>query len=192
MITRTTTVKPAVEPVTLTEAKLHARVDASEDNALVTALIVAAREYVEDYTSKSLVTQTHELKLDAWPEDVIELPRGPVQAVSSITYLKSDGTTGTVTAADYVVTTGHRGRVALADGASWPTDTLSPIGAVKVTYTAGYGAAAVDVPAKLKQAILLLVGHWYAFREAAISGANIAEVPFAVKALLDSEKAVAL
>ena len=62
------------EPVTLVEAKLHLRVDLSDDDALITAMISAAREMVERYTSRTLIYTAYRLTMDNWPYD-IELPR---------------------------------------------------------------------------------------------------------------------
>lgn len=58
---------PAVEPITLTEAKLHCKVDLTTDDDLITPLIVAAREEIERRTWRALITQTLELVLSAWP-----------------------------------------------------------------------------------------------------------------------------
>jgi len=181
---------PATEPVSLEEAKLHARIDAAEDNPLVQALISAAREYCEDYLSKTIITTTLELTLDEWPEDcIISLPRPPLQSVTSIKYTDSDGIEHTLDAVDYVVSpeTG-RGRVYLKE---IPAVTLREIGAIKVRYVAGYASAAA-VPQKIKQAMKLLISQWDKNREASITGAITTEVQFALRALLDSERLVAL
>ena len=52
---------PAVEPITATEAKLHARIDISDDNSLVGDLITTAREYCEGVNGHAFITQTWEL-----------------------------------------------------------------------------------------------------------------------------------
>ena len=181
---------PAVEPVSLDEAKQYARIDAAEDNPLVQALISAAREYCEDYLSKTIITTTLELTLDEWPDGcIISLPRPPLQSVTSIKYTDSDGTEHTLDAADYVVSaeTG-RGRAYLKE---IPAVTLREIGAIKVRYVAGYASAAA-VPQKIKQAMKLLISQWDKNREASITGAITTEVQFALRALLDSERLVAL
>lgn len=142
---------PASEPVTLTEAKDHLRVDQSDSDAQITAMIQAARERTERYLERSLVTQTLVLNLDAFPS-VIELPRGPVQSVDLIEYIDRDDNTQTMNASDYVVDKAG-GRIVPADG--WPK-TDDTVNAVTVEYTAGYGAPA-DVPEAIKHAILLQV-----------------------------------
>ncbi|MCK4385369.1 MAG: phage head-tail connector protein [candidate division Zixibacteria bacterium] len=74
---------PAVEPVTLTEAKNQLRVDGAEDNALITALITTARQLAERDTKRAFITQTWKMYLDSVPEE-IEIPKPPLQSVESI------------------------------------------------------------------------------------------------------------
>lgn len=180
------TVAPAIEPVTLAETKAHLRVDTSDDDALITALITAAREYVEGASRRALITQTWRYSLDSWPEgDEIELPKPPLQSVSSVKYYADDGTEYTLSTFAYIVDTDSEpGRIALAYGESWPSLTLYPAGAIRITYVAGYGDAASAVPQHLRQAILMLVAHWYENRETTTIGAVAREVPLAVESLI--------
>lgn len=182
---------PAVEPVTLTEAKLHLRVDHSTDDTLITSLIVAARQYVEDVTWRALVTQTLEVTLDDWPDgEMLVLPRPPLASVTSVKYVDSDGTETTWAAGNYqVVTQGTPGRLVLAYGVSWPSVTLRAANGITVRYVAGYGLAAA-VPDLLKTAIKLMVGHWYENREATVvaAGTVATELPLAVQSILNLYK----
>lgn len=176
---------PASEPVSLAEAKLHLRVDATDEDTLITALITAARQLVEEETWRALVTQTWDYVADEWPAgDSIALPRPPLQSVTSITYIDEDGVTQTMPAADYIVDT-YQHRVVLAEDAEWPSADLYPTAAVRVRYVAGYGAASA-VPGPIKAAMLLLIGHLFENREAVASGAGVAsaELPLGVRALL--------
>jgi uncharacterized phiE125 gp8 family phage protein len=178
---------PAVEPVSLTEAKLHCRVDVSDDDNLITALIQAAREVAEAISRRALITQTWKLILDEFPAtDEIVIPLPPLQSVASVTYKDQDGSSSTFSSGDYIVSTDTEpGKVVLGYGKSWPSTTLYPTGAVTVQFTAGFGDASTDVPEKYRQAMLLLIGHWYENREAiAMTGAVPKEVPFGVEALL--------
>ena len=178
---------PAVEPVSLTEAKLHLRVDVTEDDTLIATLIQAAREMVEGISRRALITQVWKLILDEFPAgDTISIPMPPLQAVASITYKDQDGSASTFSSDDYIVNSDcEPGKVALAYGSSWPSTTLYPTGAVTVQFTAGFGDASTDVPEKYRQALLLLCGHFYENREAiATTGAVPKEVPFGVEALL--------
>ncbi|HUQ68746.1 MAG TPA: head-tail connector protein [Planctomycetaceae bacterium] len=183
---------PAIEPVTLPEAKRQCRIADSivAFDVELNALIIAARRYCEIATGKAFITQTLRLTLDRFPgwrdEHTIRLPRGPLQTVSSIQYTDSAGVTQTVAAASYVVdASGEVGRVALADGYEWPTDAIEQIAAVKVNYVAGYGLTAASVPQTIRQAMLLLIGHWFANKEAV--GAASKEIEFSVSALLGCE-----
>lgn len=177
---------PSTEPVTLAEARLHLRVDETADDALITGLITAAREEIERRSWHALCTQTLELVLDAWPcNGVIRIPRPPLQSVTSVTYTDSAGAVTTWSSSDYIVA-GDKipGEIVPGYGLTWPSTTLYPREAIRVRYTAGFGAAA-DVPQSLRQAVLLLVGTWYENREGiATSGAVPHAVPFAVDALV--------
>jgi len=161
--------------------------DATE-NTLIEALITAAREYCEDYTGRALATQTLEAYLDRFPcRDFFELPRPPLQSVTSVKYKDSDGTETTMTAdTDYLVDLDSDvGRIVLPYGESWPSFTAYPVNPVKVRFVTGYYASNL-IPKSIKQAMLLLIGHWYANREAV--GNVGGQVEFAVKALLSMYK----
>ena len=114
----------------------------------------------------------------------IYLPRPPLQSVTSIVYTDSEGAHYTVDADSYIADTASElGSIVLSYGASWPSVTLRPTAGVEITYVAGYGDAA-SVPQRAKQAILLLVGHWYEQREAVLAGSISKEIEFAVHSLL--------
>lgn len=144
----------AVEPITLTEAKAHLKVDHTDDDILITSLIVAAREHAEGFQNRALVTQTWELVLDAWPRgDSIDMPLPPLQSVTSIKYKDTEGVESTWAATNYIVDIdSFKGRVALAYGISWPSESLYPVGAIRIRFVAGYGLA-VSVPEMTKAAL---------------------------------------
>lgn len=182
---------PTEEPVTLAEAKAHLRVDGADEDSLIGCLITASRQWCEGYQNRAYVTQTWDLVLDEWPSeppvDRIRIPLPPLQSVASVKYTDADGVQATMPASDYLVDVASQpGRLVLAYGKSWPTETLRPAAAIEIRFTAGYGAAAA-VPETVRQAIKLLVGHLYEHREAA-SVDEIREAPFAVKALLGLER----
>ncbi|MDA8212165.1 MAG: head-tail connector protein [Clostridia bacterium] len=180
---------PVSEPIDLTTAKSHLRVDTIDDDSLITSLIIAAREYAQGFQNRAFVTQTYELWLDAWPE-YIQIPRPPLQSITSIKYYGTDNAEYTLAPADYFVdSVSEPGRAVLAYGKSWPSTTLRPANGIVVTFVAGYGAVA-SVPQQVKQAMLLLIGHWNENREAAISGAISREIEFAVHALLTMDRVV--
>ena len=166
---------PASEPLTLAEAKLHCRVDGSDEDALITALIVAAREQAEHETGRALVTQTWELVHDAFPEAFV-LRRAPIQSVTSIKYL--DAATGaeqTLDPADYLLDKDSEpGYVVPAYGKAWLSTWPVP-NAVRVRYVCGYGIAAA-VPIAIKQWMLLAIGTMYAQRESFVAG-QICSIP---------------
>lgn len=160
------TAAPAEEPVSLAEAKAHARVYTDADDDELTAFISAARALTEKATRRQLITATWKLEAPGFPVGAwFELPRPPLIAVSSITYLDLAGDEQTLSTDVYLVQTGRLyGRVSLKPAQQWP-ETLMRDDAVRVTYTAGYGLAAA-APPLLKQGILMRVAHWYEHREA--------------------------
>jgi len=178
--------QPTNEPVSLTEAKLHLRVDITADDNEIAGLVQAATEQVELWARRALVTQTLDYTLDAWPDGrIITLPRPPLVSVTSITYKSDAGVAATFSSTYYAVDAdAEPGRVALLDSASWPSTALYPVSPIKVRYIAGYGAASA-VPERYKQAIKLLCGHWYENREEVIAtGMAPMQIPLGVRALL--------
>lgn len=155
---------PATEPVTSAEAKLYLRVDFTDDDALITTLIAAARQRAEDITGRAFITQTLAVWFDGWPSDgVLRIKRGPVTAVSSIAYYTAASVSTTIGAADYVlIAQPQPARIMPAYGKSWPTDLRSEA-AIKITYTAG--AATAD--ARYKDLILALIANMYEARDGA-------------------------
>jgi uncharacterized phiE125 gp8 family phage protein len=177
---------PLVEPVSLDEMKSHLRVDIEDHNDLISGLIAGAREYLEGATNRAFVSQTWRLSLDNFPAGEIELPKPPLLTVDSIVYLDSEGVETTIDSSDYIVDTDSEpGRIVLASGASWPTGvSLYPVNPVQIEFTAGYGDAGSDVPQYLRQAVKLLVSHWYENPEATKEGSALREIPFGVESLI--------
>lgn len=174
---------PASEPVTLQEAKDHLRVDVTEDDSLIENLLIpSARQSVETYLRRSLLEQTWELSLDCFDGD-IKLPNPPLQSVTSIKYIDVYGVEQTLAASEYTVHTQNEpGLITLAYDKSWPS-IRAVKNAVKVRYVTGY-ADADSVPAPIKSAMLLLIGHLYENREQEVIGQSVESLLFGYKQLL--------
>lgn len=178
---------PAEEPLTLAELKVHLREDGTEQDALITSLIIAAREHVEGFLGRKLVTQTWDLTVDSFTGNSIVIPYAPLQSITSVKYLDGAGVQQTLATTEYVVdTTQQPGRIFLGYDKYWPT-VQTRENAVVVRFVAGYGLA-VAVPESIKAAIKLLVGSWYENREAVNVGNIVNKVPMAVESLLWMER----
>lgn len=194
---------PSGEPLTLAEAKLHLKVDTTADDTLITALITAARQFAEQKTRRSLLTQVWRYTADAFPngfgiasptpwgrefsipDAAICLEKGPVSAINSITYLDMAGLTQTMASTDYTADlSGPLARITPVFGKIWPIP-MPQIGSVAVNFTAGYGTAS-DVPSGLKQWMLMRIGAMYENREEIVVGQRLTSVdlPF-VDSLLE-------
>lgn len=169
---------PTSEPVTLAEQKLHSRVDISNDDDYISALIVACRQFAELYQNRALLTQTWRLMLDYFPA-VIHVPNPPLRTVTSIQYLDpATGTFTTLSSSAYVVATdGAPGLIYPVFGTQFPVP-QSMLQSVKVTYTAGYDI----VPQATKAAIMMMVDHLYRNRSA-VSDVSMSEVPMGCKGI---------
>jgi uncharacterized phiE125 gp8 family phage protein len=179
---------PAKEPLTVAEAKVHLRVDenVADEDDLIASLIVAARQHVETYTHRALCTQTWDDKRDGFP-CAIWLPKPPVSAVTSISYVDTSGATQTWAPTNYVtdLPTGpwaRAARIVAAYAIPYPV-TRSVPNAVTIRFVCGYGAPA-DVPDAIKAGLKLLIGHWYANREPVNLGTMVTNIPHTVDALL--------
>jgi uncharacterized phiE125 gp8 family phage protein len=174
---------PTVEPIGLNAAKLHIKAitgETVEDNDIISPIIAAAREYCENVTGRALAVQT----IEAYPNGfakIMQLPRPPLVSVTSVMYTDADGNEIAMDASNYIVDTAH-GRIAIKEIPSFAPATLNPI---KITYVAGK----VGIPSLIRQAMLLLIGHWYSNREAVVIGAVASvEISYSVTNLLRQYK----
>lgn len=174
------TTGPTIEPVTLDEAKTHLRIENTADDALIMALIVAAREMAEQFTGRALITQTWTLYLDKFDTE-IRTPLPPLQSVAEIKYTDTDGAEQILDPATYIVDTKSKpGRIVSVDG--WPDTDTTP-NAVAVQFVAGYGSPG-QVPETIKAAIRLMVADLYESRESYIVGTTAAPLPTTSETLL--------
>ena len=170
------------EPITLAEVRQHLRlpVDVTEDDLLL-GLIRTARVYCENITRRALAEQKLEIVLDNFPSGskAIALPCPPLVSVTEIAYRDSTGAENLMQETAYVVDTDREpGRVMPVYGTFWPMFTPFPTSAVRIRFVGGYEI----LPATIRHAMLLLIGHWYENREA--TGSVKDEVAFSVNALL--------
>lgn len=177
----TLTTAATTEPVTLADVLEHLRIDSRLENSYVADLIKAARHYVEQYTYRSLITQSWTATFD----DFLALPLrfGDVSSLTSLTYVDTDGVTQTLSTSIYELAR-ENGRqiVRMQYNQVWPARRVHPDN-ITVVYVAGYGAAAA-VPQAIKQAMLMLIGHWFENRETVNIGTTTSELSFTVDALL--------
>lgn len=170
---------PGVEPVSLEEAKLHLRVDHEADDALISMQIKAARQRVESFTGRALISQTWRALLDEFPAEALELPLPPLQSVTHVKYVDAAGDLVTWSPDEYSVQAhsspwAERGRVVPRYGYSFPSPRYQDE-AVEVEFVAGYGSSAAAVPESLRAALLLRLGDLYARRESGITGTIFVE-----------------
>lgn len=180
------------QPVNVQSVKTHCRIDSDYEDAYISGLIDAATAYFQNTTNRQLLNATYKLKLGSWPKDsVIRLPYAPLSSVTSIQYYDSAGDLQTWASDNYIVDTGSEpGKVTLTPTATVPT-LESRSDALQVTYVVGYGSAATAVPELIKQALRLLVGHWYEHREAVTFGA-MADVPMGADNIINQYRVITL
>lgn len=174
--------EPAVEPVTLEQVKNHSRITHIEDDSWLLMAMVVARQYVEKTCELSLITQTRRTTFDGFRKPWLTLAYGPTLSISGVEYYDQTNTLQTLN--EYQATLeSNPCMIVPGVGKSWPSTKADRMDAVRVTYVAGYGDPE-NVPAALKQAILLLVDHWYSNRSAVEMGSP-GPIPFGVDSLIN-------
>lgn len=174
---------PTTTPVSLAEAKIHLRVEASEtaEDELISQLIAAATanlEGREGVLGRALMVQSWEWRIHRFPPagSPILVPFPPLASVIKIGYLDPDGVEQTVATSVYVVEAeSFQGQVRLAYGESWPSIRNEPY-AVRIEFTTGYSDAG-QVPDPIKAAIKLMVGDAYRNRETVAIGETANPIP---------------
>lgn len=166
---------PEIEPVTVEEVKLHAHIDHDVQDSILEYWITSGRILAEDYQHRSYIGQMWEIGFDEFPKMPVLLPRPPLIGIMSIKYFNSENEetilysiaddplttteepgTDLSTNSDFIVDVNSEpGRVGFAYNKNWPSATLRPMSAVKIRFVAGYGLEASDVPATVKDSIML-------------------------------------
>jgi uncharacterized phiE125 gp8 family phage protein len=156
------------EPVTLIEIKRHLDIVRNDQDDMLLGMIVAAREWVENYTGLILtardVAQGFDrfgcrMTLNAWPIR---------SATGIVTYLDANGAEQILPAVPIARWT-RPARLPASAGVQQVVAYGEPI---VVTVPAGYATPA-DVPYSLKAAISLIVGDLYNQREETAVGVSI-------------------
>lgn len=181
ILTRTTS--PASTIITLAEAKAHLNVDHDEDDAYITALVAAVDAHLDGphgAVGMALNQQTWTLvRSAAQGRAGVRLPVLPLIAVTGVIYLDPDQSAQTLPIDDlHWFAADTWAYVEPKHGETWPAMS-GERDALRITFTAGAGC-----PDPIKHAAKLLVGHWYANREAVNIGNITTELPMAVNALI--------
>jgi len=177
-------------PVTLAEAKLHLRVDYTDDDTLITMLIDAATSYIDGpngFLGRALIDQTWDLVLDTFPTNEIKIPIPPLIEVLSVSYDDPSGLEQAVDPAKYTVDDVNEPGWIVPDG-TWPA-TFQGINAVRIRFRAGYvdqsfSPPVGEVPGDIKAALLIYLGSLYANREDVITGQAAVALPWGADQLL--------
>jgi uncharacterized phiE125 gp8 family phage protein len=178
---------PAIEPISLAEAKAFLRVEHDDDDDVIAALIAGARIYVEAQTRRALVIQSWRLVRDTWPQSGrIEVRPAPLQSLDAVRVHDGQGDPIEVDVEGFVLDTAGSALIFAPWTMPQPARTAAGI---ELDVTVGYGDAAIDVPEPLRQAIRLLTAHWYENR--GVSGAE-AMLPATVAALIAPYRVVSL
>lgn len=182
-------VAPVVTPIDLIGAKEHLRLRTSDHDDLITGLIAAAVNYVDatGVLGRAMITQTWAQWTCARPVDVV-LQMGNVQEITAVDYYDAAGDLQAASLSDFeLVYQGERAVVRPVSGAHWPPAASRP-DAIRVSFAAGYGDAAEDVPEGLIVALKMLVGHWFENREPVVTGTIVASLPLAFTSLIEAER----
>ena len=175
-------IAPEIEPLSLEEAKTFLRVETSDDDGLIAALIAAARLHIESQTQLALITQSWRLAFDCWPRHGrIAVRPGPLKAVNAARVFDLGDNARAVDTRAFVPDFGAS--VLAFMPWSVPRTTRFAAG-IEIDVTVGFGNAATDVPEPLRHAIRQLVAHWYDNRGLIAADAESAIMPASVAALV--------
>lgn len=186
MLSLSQTTAPTIEPVSIEQAKEHIRVPFDDDNTYIGALVKAARHRVEEWSGRQLINASWTFNLNRFPgSDTILLPWSPLSSVTSVKYVDTGGNTQTVSSDVYDSDAATIiPKIFLKYNQSWPSDVRGGTNDVEIIFIAGYGAVASAVPDAAKQAILMMVSHWYEHREPVVLGTIASAIPETIEALI--------
>lgn len=180
---------PTSEPLSLAEAKGFLRIEHDDDDTVIETMIIAARTHIETLTRCAMIAQTWRFIRDSWPDEGrIALRRGPLLSIEDVRIFNSEGIASSLDSESFVIDRA-------ANVVASPVWTLPVpgrvIAGIEIDAVLGFGGAADAVPEDLRQAMRLLVAHWYEHRglEHGTSGARL---PVQVNALISPYRVLAL
>lgn len=202
--------------VTLEEIKQHLVVEHDDDDALISRYVQAAIGFAESRCERSLRLRRFKAFSGCWPIDGVLLRNGPVRRIESVSYFDTDGVLQTL-ATDTWQAVPHNSEHVLSFYSAPPAPKHGRKDAVSVTYVAGYGLlpeTAINVqgfpytlpivlgysngptqadvndrlPDTIRQAVYMLVGHWYENRESVTVGTINSPMALAAEDLLKQER----
>lgn len=182
---------PAVEPVSVAEAKTWLRIAHADEDNLLAGTIRAARERVEALTGRALIARGLRETLDDWPRartdwrsHAVRLSAPPLISVEAVRVFDAHGTPSLWSPDEYRIDTGSDpGRIVPVAPFDLPRPGRRASG-IEIDFTAGYGAAPEDVPAPLSEAVLRLAAHAYGGRHAPEAARGEGELPDGVAHLI--------
>jgi uncharacterized phiE125 gp8 family phage protein len=155
--------QPAIEPLSLAEAKAYLRVDHAADDGLIAAFVTGVRQRLEGRTGKAFLAQGWRVMLDAWPPGgEVPLSPCPVLSVSAVRVLDAAGVATALPPSAWRLEAGREPALLILAGPPPPPGRAR--NGIEIDLVAGYGAAATDCPEPLRQAMRLLLGHVWEHR----------------------------
>jgi len=147
---------PATEPLSLSDVKSFLRIDGSAEDAVLNLLIATARILAEELTGHALITQSWKIAYDTNVPECVPLVYLPVQSITAVTSINEAEESTTIAASSYTL---NAARDALI------FESIPSGRRIEILYESGYGDAASDVPADIRQAMLVHVAHLYEHRD---------------------------
>ncbi len=153
-------------------------------DGLIEAHLRAAIAAIEARTGKVLLTRNFKLTLPDWRSlSAQSLPLAPVVAVTKVSVFDILGVEMVLDGARYALQRDtHRPKL-VSVGMLFPN--VPSDGRIEILFSAGYGTAWADVPADLRQAVMLLAAQYYETRHDAGAAAQSVGLPMAVQSLIE-------
>ena len=180
---------PAAAPVLLAEVKAQLRIEHPDDDLMIDRLIKTAASYTDakGALGHAMITQKWGEWVNSVPPQYVRLAMGPLIEVTAVQYYDIDGALQTDTLSNYEITgTDFTTRIGPKSGFNWPV-TQDRADAIRIEYTAGYGATSASVPETLRHAMMLLIGHWYDNRENTMMD-ELSNIPYGFDMLVDMHR----
>jgi uncharacterized phiE125 gp8 family phage protein len=181
--------EPLVYPISLELVKHHLRILGTQDDIALSQLYIpSATKTFEAQTKRSLISRSVEQSFGEFPKDenYFLVETYPVLTPAELTVKYLNTKSEWVSFTDFTISINSFPSVIYAvDG--WPSDIHTTAqNAVKVSYTAGYGANDAFIPNDIKHVLSLIIADAFAYREDsyAIPGIVVAGLRWGTKNLL--------